>query len=78
LVDSTGAGGGDAQGPPALTDLFHRLNNQLSVILAHGELVETKVDDEAIRARAALIVQSAIDAIDSVRAIRARVEGDPR
>lgn len=74
MVDSTGAGPAEAQGTPALTDLFHRLNNQLGVILAHGELVETKVDDESIKARAALIVQSAMAAIESVRAIRAQVE----
>jgi hypothetical protein len=74
LVDSTGAGSCDGY-PSALTDLFHRLNNQLGVILAHAELVESKVVDEATRARAALIVTSALGAMETVRTIRARTEG---
>jgi len=75
LVDSTGAGSGDAQASPALTELFHRLNNQLGVILAHAELVESKAVDEAVRARANLIVTSALGAMETVRTIRARTEG---
>ena len=75
MVDPTGAGSGDEQASPALTELFHRLNNQLGVILAHAELVESKVVDEAIRARAALIVTSALSAIETVRTIRTRTEG---
>ena len=75
MVDPTGAGSGDAQASPALTELFHRLNNQLGVILAHAELVESKVVDEAVRARAALIVTSALGAMETVRTIRVRTEG---
>ena len=75
MVDSTSAGSRDEQPTSALTDLFHRLNNQLGVILAHAELVESKVVDEAIRARAALIVTSALSAIETVRTIRTRTEG---
>jgi len=33
--------------------LFHQLNNQLGVILAHAELLESKAADDAIRVRAA-------------------------
>ena len=75
MVDSTSAGSREAQPSSALTDLFHRLNNQLGVILAHAELVESKVVDEAIRARAALIVTSTLGAMETVRAIRAQTEG---
>ena len=32
--------------------LFHRLNNQLGIILAHAELLEAKATDGATRARA--------------------------
>ena len=75
MVDSTGAGPRDAQPSSALTDLFHRLNNQLGVILAHAELVESKVEDDGIRGRATLIVTSALGAIETVRTIRTHAEG---
>lgn len=75
MVDSTGAEPRGPQPTAALPDLFHRLNNQLGVILAHAELVESKVEDEAIRARAALIVSSALGAMETVRAIRAQADG---
>ncbi len=32
--------------PPDLRLLFHRLNNQLGIILAHAELLESKATDE--------------------------------
>ena len=41
---------------PELRLLFHRLNNQLGIILAHAELLEAKADDECNRARAAQVV----------------------
>ena len=41
--------------PPSML-LFHRLNNQLGIILAHAELLEAKATDEAHRARAAQVV----------------------
>ena len=33
---------------PELRLLFHRLNNQLGIILAHAELLEPKLPDDAI------------------------------
>ena len=49
-----------ARGPmdesPELRLLFHRLNNQLGIILAHAELLEAKAADEMNRARAAQVV----------------------
>jgi len=50
--------------------LFHRLNNQLGIILAHAELLEAKAPDETSRARAAQVVASTIDALSTARDIR--------
>ena len=60
-----------------LTDLhalFHQLNNQLGIILAHAELLELKATDEASRARAAQVVTSVLDAMGTAREIRRRSE----
>jgi hypothetical protein len=63
-------------GPPAsaalgdLPALFHRLNNQLGVILANAELLETRASSESERARAAQVVSGALDAIASVQQLR--------
>ena len=60
---------------PELRLLFHRLNNQLGIILAHAELLEAKAADDANRARAAQVVSSALDAspgnvcVSSVRSL---------
>ena len=50
--------------------LFHRLNNQLGIILAHAELLEAKVADEATRARAAQVVASALEAMGTAKELR--------
>ena len=50
--------------------LFHRLNNQLGIILAHAELLEAKAADDASRARAEQVVASALDAMGTAKAIR--------
>jgi putative heme degradation protein len=55
---------------PELRLLFHRLNNQLGVILAHAELLHAKVSDDANRARAAQVVASALEAMGTARALR--------
>jgi hypothetical protein len=57
-----------------LRGLFHRLNNQLGIILAHAELLELKAPDEANRARASQIVASALDAMGTSREIVLRTE----
>lgn len=56
--------------PVDLRALFHRLNNQLGVILAHAELLEAKASDSANRARAAQVVASALEAMGTAREIR--------
>ena len=57
-----------------LRALFHRLNNQLGIILAHAELLEIRTPDEANRARASQIVASALDAMGTSREIVQRIE----
>jgi hypothetical protein len=54
--------------------LFHRLNNQLGIILANAELLEAKLADDAPRARASLVVTSALEAMSTVREIRTRLK----
>lgn len=55
---------------PELRVLFHRLNNQLGIILAHAELLETKATDDMNRARAAQVVASALEAMGTAKEIR--------
>ncbi len=55
---------------PDLGLLFHRLNNQLGIILANAELLEAKSADEMARARAAQVVASVLDAMATAREIR--------
>jgi hypothetical protein len=52
--------------------LFHRLNNQLGIILANAELLEAKSTDDMGRARAAQVVSSVLDAMATAREIRMR------
>ena len=53
--------------------LFHRLNNQLGIILACAELLELKADDSS-RARAAEVVAKVLDALGTTKQIRQQVE----
>ena len=57
---------------PDLGLLFHRLNNQLGIILANAELLEAKVADDTTRARASQVVASVLDAMATAREIRTR------
>jgi hypothetical protein len=57
-----------------LPTLFHRLNNQLGIILANAELLEVQVSDPAQRARAAQIVASTLEAMATARDLRLRVD----
>jgi hypothetical protein len=59
---------------PELRTLFHRLNNQLGIILAHAELLEAKASDDVNRARAEQVVSSVLDAMGTAREIRRRSE----
>lgn len=61
---------------PELRVLFHRLNNQLGVILAHAELLEAKAIDDVSRARASQVVSSVLEAMGTAREIRDRARTD--
>ena len=56
--------------PAELRLLFHRLSNQLGIILAHAELLEAKAGDETNRARAAQVVVGALEAMSTAKEIR--------
>jgi hypothetical protein len=53
--------------------LFHKLNNQLGVVLANAELLESRLASEAERDRAGLVVSGALEAIATVRDLRQQV-----
>lgn len=55
---------------PDLGLLFHRLNNQLGIVLANAELLEAKLADEVSRARASQIIAGVLDALATAREIR--------
>ena len=59
---------------PELGLLFHRLNNQLGIILAHAELLEAKSPDETNRARASQVVASVLEAMGTAKEIRHRTK----
>ena len=50
--------------------LFHKLNNQLGIILANAELLEAKASDDNARARAGQVVRSVLEAMATARDIR--------
>ena len=68
--------GRDQSGPgvegaaPELARVFHRLNNQLGVILANAELLEARLTQEAERARASQVVTGALNAISTIQDLR--------
>ncbi|HEX6322233.1 MAG TPA: hypothetical protein VFZ36_00800 [Vicinamibacterales bacterium] len=57
--------------------LFHRLNNQLGIVLANAELLEVRAADDATRSRAAQVVSSALDAMATAAEIRKLAETGP-
>ena len=63
-ADSALQAGGD------LRVLFHRLNNQLGIILACAELLEFKAGDDVSRTRATEVVAKVLDAMGTAKEIR--------
>jgi two-component sensor histidine kinase len=57
-----------------LREMFHRLNNQLGIILAHAELLEAKATDDVNRARAAQVVESTLAAMTTAKELRDRTD----
>ena len=67
-------GSGLLQPDAELQALYHRLNNQLGIILAHAELLEAKAVDDSNRGRAAKIVAGTLEAMGTARQIRQRAD----
>jgi hypothetical protein len=63
--------------PVDLRTLFHRLNNQLGIILANAELLQAKAVDDTTRARAGQVVSSVLEAMTTVRDIRGQLHEEP-
>jgi hypothetical protein len=57
-------------GEPQLGALFHRLNNELGIIIANAELLESKATDPQGRTRAGQVIGSALDAMSTAKQIR--------
>lgn len=53
-----------------LSQLFHKLNNQLGIILANAELLESRLADTSHRARAGQVASSALEAIETTQRLR--------
>ena len=54
--------------------LFHRLNNQLGIILACAELLELKAMDDVSRTRASEVVAKVLDAMGTAKEIRHKTD----
>ena len=67
-ADSSLQAGGD------LRVLFHRLNNQLGIILACAELLELKAVDDVSRTRATEVVAKVLDAMGTTKEIRHKTD----
>jgi len=53
--------------------LFHRLNNQLGVILANAELLEHRLADNTLRVRAEQVVSGTLEAINTAQQLRKEI-----
>ena len=79
VVPAVPGGGTDAAArDEVLRVLFHRLNNQLGIILANAEMLELKMPDDGNRTRASHIVAGALDAMGTSREILQRIESTDR
>jgi GAF domain-containing protein len=70
-------GSGGEASPAELSGLFHRLNNQLGIILANAELLESRLTDTTQRARAGQVVSSVLEAIATVQQVRRATDTAP-
>jgi hypothetical protein len=77
LADVNGSAVGRVEPELDLSQLLHQLNNELSIILAHAELLEAKAVDDPGLSRATQVVSGALAAMATVRAIRGRVDRRP-
>ena len=63
----------EAATPEEVVRLFHRLNNQLGVVLANAELLEHRLADDALRVRAEQVVSGTLEAINTAQQLRKEV-----
>jgi hypothetical protein len=63
----------DSAVPEEVVRLFHRLNNQLGVVLANAELLEHRLADDALRVRAEQVVSGTLEAINTAQKLRKEV-----
>ena len=74
LRESAGSADSALQAGRELPALFHRLNNQLGIILACAELLELKAADDVSRIRAAEVVAKVLDAMGTAKEIRHKTD----
>ena len=60
-----------------LSNVFHRLNNQLGVVLANAELLESRLTGEGDKARAGQVVAGTLEAIATIQELRRAVALPP-
>lgn len=60
-----------------LSHVFHRLNNQLGVVLANAELLESRLTGEGDKARASQVVAGTLDVIATIQELRRAVIPPP-
>ncbi len=63
--------------PTEVESLFHRLYNQLGIILANAELLEAQQAEGKTRSRAGLIMSSVVEAMGTARELRAQMDREP-
>src|SRR5688500_10977163 len=73
LAAVTGAANGRLEPELGLSQLLHQLNNELSIVLAHAELLEAKAVDDYGQSRATQVVGGTLAAMTTVKAIRDRL-----
>ena len=67
---AAGTRSGDLPSRPDVQSLFHRLNDQLGVVLARAELLQARAGSESDRRQAEAIVGSTLSALATIRELR--------
>lgn len=59
---------------PEIRHLYHRLNNQLNIVLAQAELLESKLTGQPNRVRATQVVTAVLETMTTARELRTHIE----